>query len=305
VDTGTRTRVVLRMAGTAIAALLAVGLTPGQAAAAPSDRQIANARAAANELEARIKGLSGRLGAAQTAVEQARVESALALDDYQATQERFEAAHGRAVAAAAAARKAAADVGVAHDEVVAFARRSYMQGSTYSGAAALLTAADPGQLIERAALLEAAGAHRSDVLDRMEVAHEQAARAEGQARTALAEADALKQESAQALARAQSAERSARAQAAALSTQQTQLRRQLSAARSQLSSLVGAREAANRAARASAAVPPPPRPAPPAPAPVDNGAPAGGGSASAAGGTVPSGPRTPMLPVISGWIWQA
>jgi cell wall-associated NlpC family hydrolase len=290
---------VLRVAGTAIAALLAVGLTPGLADAAPSERQIANARAAADQLEARISALSGRLTAAQTAVDQARVASALALDDYQATQERYEAAHGRAVAAAATARQATADVGVAHDEVVDFARRSYMQHSTFAGASALLTAADPGQLIERAALLEAAGAHRSDVLDRMEVAEEQAVKAEGQARTALAEADALKQEAAQALAVAQTAERSARDQAAALSTQQTQLRRQLSSARSQLTALVGAREAANRAARAAAAPPPPP-PAPANPAPVDNGAPAGGGSASAAQVAIDAGMRYLGLPYAWG-----
>ena len=89
-------------------------------------------------------------------------------------QAAYEDAQQRADAAAAAAAQATADLGVARDEIVAFARRSYMQGSTYSGAAALITAADPGELIQRAALLEAAGGHRSDVLDRVTVLQQQA-----------------------------------------------------------------------------------------------------------------------------------
>ena len=84
--------------------------------------------------------------------------------------------------------QATADLGVARAEIVAFARRSYMQGSTYSGAAALITAADPGELIQRAALLEAAGGHRSDVVDRVTVLQQQATATEEVARTTLAEA---------------------------------------------------------------------------------------------------------------------
>ena len=75
---------------------------------------------------------------------------------------------------------------MARDELVAFARRSYMQGSTYPGAAALLTSGDPGELIQRAALLEAAGGHRSDVVDRVTVLQQQATATEQVARTALA-----------------------------------------------------------------------------------------------------------------------
>jgi cell wall-associated NlpC family hydrolase len=288
VDTGIRT-LSWRLVGTAVAALVAVGLTPGTAGAAPSNERIAEARAAADAVAARITTLSGRLAAAQGAVADAHAASALALDDYQATQEAYQAAHGRAVAAAAAADKATADLGVAHDDVVAFARRSYMQGSTYAGAATLLTAGDPAQLIERAALLEAAGAHRSDVLVRVRVLQQQATHAEGRARAALAEADALKAQAAHALTVAQTAERTARQQAVALGSQQVQLRQQLSAARAQLTALVGARQAADRAAAAAAAAPRP-RPHPQvvsepivsAPGPVDNDSQAGGGSASAA-----------------------
>ena len=126
--------------------------------------------------------------AAQDAVDDARGRSVIALDEYQAMQAAYQLAQQEADAAAAAAAQATADLGVARDDVVAFARRSYMDGSTYAGAAALITAADPAQLIERAALLEAAGSHRSDVLDRVTVLQEQATAADAVAREAVATA---------------------------------------------------------------------------------------------------------------------
>jgi cell wall-associated NlpC family hydrolase len=157
-----------------------------------------------------------------------------------------------------------------------------MEGSSYAGAAALLTAGDPGELIERAALLEAAGSHRSDVLDTVTVLQVQAQRADAVARVTLAEADDLKQQAAAELAAAQTAEASARQQAAALTTRKAELTAQLTSAQQELRALVGAREAADRIARATPARPRPA--APPAAPPVATGnePPAGEGSASAA-----------------------
>jgi cell wall-associated NlpC family hydrolase len=283
VDSGTRcTRVLaLRMAGTAVAVALAVGLTPSAADAAPrgpSDSQIQAAQQAAQAVTDRIQGLAGQLAGAQQAVDDAHTRSALALDDFQAQQAAYEDAQQRADAAAAAAAQATAELGAARDEIIAFARRSYMQGSTYSGAAALITAADPGELIQRAALLEAAGGHRSDVLDRVTVLQQQATATEALARTTLAEAATLKEKATAALAVAQAAEISARGQAAALVTQQAQLQTELATAQQQLTTLIGERAAAARTAQV---VPPPPKPAAP-PAPSGNTVEPGSGSASAA-----------------------
>jgi cell wall-associated NlpC family hydrolase len=283
VDSGTRcTRVLaLRMAGTAVAAALAVGLTPSAADAAPrgpSDSQIQAAQQAAQAVTDRIQGLAGQLAGTQQAVDDAHTTSALALDDFQAQQAAYEDAQQRADAAAAAAAQATAELGAARDEIIAFARRSYMQGSTYSGAAALITAADPGELIQRAALLEAAGGHRSDVLDRVTVLQQQATATEALARTTLAEAATLKEKATAALAVAQAAEISARGQAAALVTQQAQLQTELATAQQQLTTLIGERAAAARTAQV---VPPPPKPAAP-PAPSGNTVEPGSGSASAA-----------------------
>jgi cell wall-associated NlpC family hydrolase len=167
---------------------------------------------------------------------------------------------------------------VARTDLVAFARRSYMQGSTYPGAQALLTSATPAEMIERAALLEAAGGHRSDVVDRVTVLQQQATATEAVARTTLAGAGTLKEQANEALAVATNAEVSARAQAAELNTQQAQLQTQLATAQQQLTTMIGERAAAQRVA---AVVPPAPKPVAP-PAPSGNTTRAGSGSASKA-----------------------
>ncbi|MCW2743410.1 MAG: hypothetical protein JWR45_3832, partial [Blastococcus sp.] len=242
-------RTALRLVGTAVAVAVAVGLTPALAVAAPSDSQIAGARAVADAVAGRISALSKQLTEAQDVVATAHDQASIALDEYQAMQDAYVVARQKSDAAAAASAQATADLGVARDQVVAFARRSYMDGSTYAGAAALITAADPGELIQRAALLEAAGSHRSDVLAQVTVLEEQATATEAVARTSLAAATALQKHAATALARAQEAEVSARAQAAALAAQQEPLKTQLATAQRQLESLVGARAAAERTAQ--------------------------------------------------------
>jgi cell wall-associated NlpC family hydrolase len=155
-----------------------------------------------------------------------------------------------------------------------------MDGSSYSGAAALITASGPGELIERAALLEAAGSHRSDVLETVTVVQAQAARADEAARTALVQVTVLQEQAAAELAVAQEAEISAREEAAQVATEQAQLETELASAQQELQELIGAQAAADRAARVA--------PAPPAP-PVDvvppaagNTTPAGSGDTSAA-----------------------
>jgi len=284
VDSGTRSTPIraLRLAGTTVVvgvvSALAIGLTPSVAAAAPSNSQIAAARAAADALTNQIGALTNQLQSAQDAVDAAHSTSALALDDYQAKQAAFDDAQQRSDAAAAASAKAAADLAVAHTELVAFARHSYMQGSTYPEAQALFSAAGPGELIQRAALLEAAGGHRSDVVDRVSVLQQQAAATEQVARTTLAEAGTLKEQANEALQVATSAEVSARAQAADLGAQQAQLQTQLATAQQQLTTMIGQKAAADRVAAITPAAPKPV----PAPAPAADPTPAGPGSSSAA-----------------------
>ncbi|TFV65562.1 UNVERIFIED_ORG: hydrolase [Bacillus sp. AZ43] len=281
----TGTARALRVVGTAVAGLVVLGLTPAVADAAPrrpSDTQIAQAQAQADAVARRIGDLSTQLAVAQDAVDTARAEAAIALDEYQATQAAYEVAQQEAVAAAAAAAQATADLGVARAQVVEFARRSYMQGSTYPEAAALLTATGPAELIERAALLEAAGSHRSDVLVEVTVVQERAEQAETAAHTAVEHVAALKEHAEATLVVAEAAEVSAREQAAALDVQQAQLETELAAAQGQLQTLIGERAAADRAAQVIRTPAPAPKPVAAPPAPSGNDAPAGAGDSSAA-----------------------
>jgi cell wall-associated NlpC family hydrolase len=276
----TLVRAALRVAGTSLAALVALGLAPAVAVAAPTDAQVAAAAAAAKAVEDRIGALSARLTGAQASVDAARAASAIALDEYQATQAAVEVAQQESAAAQAAVVQATAELGVARGEVVAFARRSYMDGSTYPGAAALITAGDPGELIERVALLEAAGSHRSDVLETVTVLQAQATQADEVARTALAQVTVLQQNAAAELAVAQAAEIAARQEAAAVATEQAALQTELAQAQQQLQELVGAQDAAARTARIAPA--PPARPVNVVAPPAGNNTPAGTGDASAA-----------------------
>ena len=171
---------------------------------------------------------------------------------------------------------------MAREQVVDFARDSYMHGSTYADAAALLTSADPAQLIERAALLEAAGSHRSDVLDQVTVVEDggrprrrRRAHRGGRGRSQ------LKADAAAALEFAQAAEVSARQQAAAVAEQQESLQAELARRSATCADLVGAQEAA-RAGHARAAAPAPSAPPAGPPPATGNQTPAGPGSSSAA-----------------------
>ncbi|SDE62568.1 Cell wall-associated hydrolase, NlpC family [Blastococcus fimeti] len=289
-------RRALRMGGTAIAAAVLLGLTPAVADAAPrrpSDGEIAAAQSQADAVAARIGELNGRLAAASAGVESARTDALLALDDFQATEAAAEAARQQAEAAAAEAARKTAELGIARDDVIAFARRSYMEGSTSPGATALLTAGNPSQLIERAALLEAAGAHRSDVLGTVTVLQQQATAAEVVARTAVVEADELQQEAARQLEVATAAEQSARAQAAQVATQQAAVQSELDAAQQQLTTLVGARAAAERAAAEAAAAARTSVQRVAAPAPSSSNSSSSNSSSTAPS---PSAPRPPATP---------
>jgi cell wall-associated NlpC family hydrolase len=91
---------------------------------------------------------------------------------------------GRRHKAAAAALRARAAEAQAQTAVSAFARGSYVDGSTSPGLEAALTSDGPQQVLERSALLAAADSHRTDVLARMTTAQQQAGAAAGAATAA-------------------------------------------------------------------------------------------------------------------------
>nr|WP_239520475.1 C40 family peptidase [Blastococcus saxobsidens] len=141
---------------------------------------------------------------------------------------------------------------------------------------ALLSAEGPGELIERAALLDAAGTHRVDVVAQLTVLEVQAKDAEQVATQSLSAAGELQAQAAVLLDSAQTQEVSARAQADAIDAQEDALQGELAQAQQVLSGLEGARaaaqqEAARQAAARQAATT---RPSASAPAPGPSPAPA-------------------------------
>jgi len=311
-------RPVRRLAGVAVAVALSLVAAPGIAAAAPtnpSDAEIGAAQQQTQTAAQQVEAITAALSAAQASVDSAREQSAIALDTYQGKQADYEAAQVAADAATATAEAAARDLEAARAAIATFARQSYQQGSTSPTLEALTTADGPAQMLERAALLEAAGAHHGDVVVQVTAAEEAARTAEEQARAALTQAEALKQDAADALAIAEQYESSARAQAASLADQQAAVQQQLAQAQQSLQGLQAARAEAEqfateqaaaaeaaRVAAAQRAAAAPPRAAPQAPAQSGPAGPAraAGSSNSSAVETAIAAARR-QLGVIYSW----
>jgi cell wall-associated NlpC family hydrolase len=265
-----------RAVGVGLVAAVCIGAGAGVASAKPvnpSDGQISAAQQAADAAAAQVGQINAQLATAQASLDRAQGEANIALDRYEAKEQEYTDAQARAKAADDAAAKAAADLAVARAAVADFARTSYMSGSTDSRMEGLVTAGSPAQMLERAALLDAAGDHRSDVVNQVTVVRKQADAAAAGAKAALDTAATLKTQAQAALATAQQMEVAARSQAATVQAQQVTLQGQLQQAQQTLVALKGERAAyqiyqqqqaaaASAAARAAAAAPKVSAPAP-------------------------------------------
>ena len=236
-----------------VAAALGLGGVAGPAAAQPAPTGSGTAQQAVDDAAGQVGRLLAQLGDAQDAADAAHAAAVTARDRYTAQV----ADHQRAAAAAdAAGQQAAVDqqqLTAARAAVVAFARDSYMAGTTSPELPALLTAADPAQLLERAALLAAVGQHRADVVDRLAVVQRQASEAAAAARTALATAAAAQARAASELATAQQREDDAQRATVELQAQRTTVQAQLDQARTALVAEQTRRAAAQQAAAQQAA----------------------------------------------------
>jgi cell wall-associated NlpC family hydrolase len=273
-----------RFIGVAVVATAGLGVAPGIASARPvnpSDAQISAAQQAQQDAAAQVGQITAALAAAQSAAADAAAAANIALQDYEDKQAAYDEARAAADAAAAASAKADADLAVGRDEVAQFARDSYMQGSTSSGALALMTSGGPAELLERAALLDAVGEHRVDVVAQLTVLEEQATVADQAAQQTVVQADTLKAEAGALLASAQEQEVVARSQAATLTDQQGQYEAQLEQAQQAVSGLQGQRSAAETyAAQQQAAAAQQQAAAAPRPATTSTGSSSSGSSSS-------------------------
>jgi hypothetical protein len=220
-----------------LGAVIASSAVPGPASAAPSGPsvgQVGAAQKAADDAAARIGQLMNQQESARAAVEAAGAEAAALRVRHEGALAGYQSARAAADAAQAVAAQVQADLAAARADVAAFARSSYMTGTTSPGVHALLTSADPMEMLERAALLESVGSRRSAVLTEVAAVRGQADDAALVAQSALSEAAAREQEAAAALALADQVESEAHRTAAAFAAEQVAVQARLQEARAAL-----------------------------------------------------------------------
>jgi murein DD-endopeptidase MepM/ murein hydrolase activator NlpD len=218
----------------------------------PSDTQIGAARSEQDVAAAEVGRIRALVATAEAELEKVGVQAEAAGTAYEAAKEALQQAQDRAAQTAAELQAAAAAVGAAEARIATFSHDSYMNGPSLSKTAALLDSRGPGELIQRAALLDYVAANQ------MEVAKVAQANADSSARAA-------RDEMAAAEGAAQAAKERADAQLAAqqgayeqVAAQKVAYDQQLQAAQIHLLELQGARNAydqwvAQRAAEEAAA----------------------------------------------------
>jgi hypothetical protein len=261
--------------GVAAAIAVAGGTAPASAApTGPSTGKVDAAAQAARDVAAQVGRLLERLGAAQRQVDAADAHVADAFGQVASQHRAAAIAQNDARLAEVAAEEAVAAVRAAQDAVGTFARVSYMGGATSPVLESLLTAEGPAQIVERAALLEFAGDHRSAVLTDMTAAQKRADETRAAARHAVTEVERSRQAADDALASARVARADAARQLADLQTSRAAMQVELGEARSTLVTLQRQQAAARQpapaapAAAAASSAPSSPRSGGPAPAPA-------------------------------------
>ena len=240
-------RLRVALIGVVAGAVVLASAIPASAVPAPppnpSDSQLGAAQSAQNAAAAEVGRIAGLVAAVEADLDRATVLAEAAGAAYLAAEGALLEAQAAAERTAAELRTADAAVDAAQARIAEFSRDSYMKGSLLSSTAALLDADGPGELIQRAALLDYVAANEVDVLDQLEIAKVAQANADSTARKARDEraaaedaAQAAKEEADAQLAEQQGAYEQVAAQKA-------EYERQLQAAEIKLLELQGARNA--------------------------------------------------------------
>lgn len=249
---GTRRPIAGRPMRTALVAVLLGAALLGPAAPAlalpppppnPSDSELGSAQAQQEAVAAEVGRISGLVAAAEAELQRVGDLAEAAGTAYMAAEEALMLAQIAAEQTAAELQVAAEAVAASEARIALFSRDSYMNGGSLSSSAALLDAAGPGELIQRAAMLDYVAENQLDVLGDLEVAKVAQANADSAARAARDEMATAEEaaKAAKAEADAQlSAQQGAYDQVAA---QKVEYEEQLQAAQIRLLELQGARNA--------------------------------------------------------------
>ncbi|MGZ4566418.1 MAG: M23 family metallopeptidase [Blastococcus sp.] len=236
------------LVGVLAAAALVGAATPALAVPPPppnpTDSQLGTAKAQQNATAAEVGRIAGLVAAAETDLERAEVQAEDAGTAYDAAEEALQQAEDAASATAAQLQTAAASVAAAQRRIATFSRDSYVNGNQQlAGSAALLDSRGPGELIQRAALLDYVASRQVDVLAQLQLAKVSQANADSAARRAR---DATAAARAAAASAKVTADRRAAEQQATytkVTAQKAAYEQQLKAAQIRLLQLQGARNA--------------------------------------------------------------
>ena len=209
----------------------------------PSDTQINDAAATQQAAAAEVGRIAALVAQAESDLEKYSVQAEAAGAAYDAAVEALAQAQAQADLAAADLHAAQADVEAAEGRIAEFSRSSYINGHTLSSAAALLDSTGPGELVQRAAMIDWVADNQVDVLGQLETARLQQANADAAARAARDQQQAAEDQAQQAK---QTADNQLAAQQAAyveVSAQKARYEQQLQDAQIRLLELQGARNA--------------------------------------------------------------
>ena len=150
----------------------------------PTDGQIGAAQSEQDAAAAEVGRIAGLVATAEAELERVGVQAEAAGTAYEAAKEALQQAQDAAAQTAAELQAAADAVAAAEARIATFSHDSYMNGSTSAATAALLDSDGPGELIQRAALLDYVATNQVDVLGALEVAKVAQANADSAARAA-------------------------------------------------------------------------------------------------------------------------
>ncbi|WP_347058214.1 M23 family metallopeptidase [Blastococcus sp. HT6-30] len=235
------------LVGVVVGAALMVTAVPAVAVPAPppnpSDGQLSAAQSQQAAAAAEVGRIAGLVATAESELERVGVQAEAAGTAYLIAEEELALAQQAADRAAAELRAAGEAVTAAETRIAAFSRDSYMNGASLTSSAALLDSEGPGELIQRAAMLDYVATNQLDVLGALEVARVRQANADSTAR-ATRDERAAAEDAAQAAKEAADAQlASHQAAYAEIEAQKAQYEQQLQAAQIQLLELQGARNA--------------------------------------------------------------
>jgi murein DD-endopeptidase MepM/ murein hydrolase activator NlpD len=243
----------------ATSAALLLALTGPAAQAAPGEP----ASAGQTELaaaEAALRGIEESVAAAEENLQRLTVEAEAVADQSLVAQAELSTARQQADARVAELTAAAAAVDQTQADVAALGRQSYMGAEGYGAASAFFGAANPDEVLDRAATLQHLGDARTEQLEELEVVEVQQQAATEAAKAAVDARDAAAQAAAEAervandkLAAAQGTYDAAVGERAALEQQLQQARDRVAALAREAAAAAAAAAERDRSATAAAA----------------------------------------------------